>query len=88
MGQFGLNLDDDSVGFCGSESDGAPLSHDDLQRIRERINGTRGRASLWYTIGLFAAGFIVGFLVLYFATGLSHYIRGAAFMPAAMAKSR
>jgi len=88
MGQFGLNLDDDSVGFCGSESDGVPLSHDDLQKIRARINGTRDRASPWYTIGLFAAGFIVGFLVLYFATGLSHYVRTAAFAPAAMAQSR
>jgi hypothetical protein len=88
MGQFGLNLDEESVGFCGSDSEGVPLSHDDLQRIRAHINETNDRSSPWFTIGLFAAGFAVGFLVLYFATGLSQHIRASALMPAAMAHSR
>lgn len=77
MGQFGLNLDEDSLGFSGTEGDRLPLSHEELQKLRARICEASGRSSARFTIGLFAAGFAVGFLLLYIATGLHGFMRSS-----------
>ena len=75
MGQFGLNLDEHSLSFGSKEADTQPLSHEELQEFRARIGKRRGSRPIIFTACLFAAGFAIGFLLLYFATGLHHYIR-------------
>jgi|APFre7841882630_1041343.scaffolds.fasta_scaffold45656_2 hypothetical protein len=75
MGQFGLNLDENSDGFCGSENDRVPLSYEDFQKLRARVSSANDRSATRFTIGLFIAGFAVGFLLLYVATGLHGFTR-------------
>jgi hypothetical protein len=75
MGQFGLNLDEHSSSFGAGNPDEHKLSLDDLQRIRTGLGGKRERSAVLFTIGLFVAGFAIGFLLLYFATGLHQYLQ-------------
>jgi hypothetical protein len=75
MGQFGLNLDEHSTNFGVGKPDDRQLSLDDLQRLRTQINSKRDHSAIHFTIGLFVAGFAIGFLLLYFATGLHQYLQ-------------
>jgi hypothetical protein len=77
MGQFGLNLDEHSLPFGSKEADTQPLSHEELQEFRARIGKRRGSRPVIFTACLFVAGFAIGFMLLYFATGLNHYLRSA-----------
>jgi hypothetical protein len=77
MGQFGLNLDEHSGNFGFHESEKLPLTHKDLQQFRARIGEKRERSAILFAVALFVAGFSIGFMLLYVATGLHNYVRAS-----------